>query len=175
MMPRAVKLTMTAIMLWLFYLAGTARCLPRRESPCNENVQLPGSVQAAIKTETGIRVSCRLKPVLIQGDFDGDGRPDYAVLVINEESRKRGFLIVFGNGARALAGAGRPIMYGAIASPDLNFDHWELFDKSRPVQSAENQEILKLRGDGLLVSYHESGSGIFYWDGKRLRWYQQGD
>jgi len=120
-------------------------------------------------------VSCRLKPELINGDFDGDGRPDYAILVTQKKSNKRGFLIVFGNGTKALAGAGSPIMYGAIASSDLNFDQWELFDKSRPVESAQNQNILKLRGDALLVSYHESASGIFYWDGKRLRWYQQGD
>lgn len=64
---------------------------------------------------------------------------------------------------------------GAAAFPDLNFDQWELYSKGRPVESAEHQEHLKLHGDALLVSYHESASGLFYWDGKQIRWYQQGD
>jgi hypothetical protein len=67
------------------------------------------------------------------------------------------------------------VQYGAAVSADLNFDQWELFSKTRPVESAEDQAALKLHGDALLVSYHEDASGLFYWDGKRMRWYQQGD
>ena len=46
------------------------------------------------------------KPV-IEGDFNGDGRLGYAVLVRQQAFQKRGFLIVFGNGRRVTTAAGR--------------------------------------------------------------------
>ena len=147
----------------------------RSEPKCDETIGLPKAVLAALKHTPDVVLSCRLKPFVIQGDFDGDGHPDYAVLVTQRTSRKRGFLIVFGKGRTVAAGAGHLVKYGAAASLDLNFDQWELYGKDRPVESAEDQESLKLHGDALLVSYHESVSGLFYWDGKRIRWYQQGD
>jgi len=51
-----------------------------------------------------------------------------------------------------------------------------LYAKDRPVEgSAGETKPVKLHGDAILVSYHESASGLFYWDGKQVRWYQQGD
>jgi hypothetical protein len=67
------------------------------------------------------------------------------------------------------------VKYGPAAASDLNFDQWELYRKSRPVESTERQKPLKLKGDALLVRYHEGASGLYYWDGKRVHWYQQGD
>jgi hypothetical protein len=145
------------------------------EQKCEEKMELPDQVQAALKHTPDVALSCRLKPSILQGDFDGDGRPDYAVVVTQQKSRKRGFLIVFGNGRIVVAGAGSLVKYGTTASPDLNFDQWELYSKARSVESAEHQKPLKLLGDALLVSHNESASGLFYWDGKRVRWYQQGD
>jgi hypothetical protein len=142
---------------------------------CDEKIQLPNAALAALKKAPDVAVSCRLKPSLIEGDFDGDGKPDYAVLVTQREQNNRGFLIAFGNGQRVVAGAGRAVKYGPAAASDLNFDQWELYRKSRPVESTERQEPLKLKGDALLVRYHEGASGLYYWDGKRVHWYQQGD
>jgi hypothetical protein len=145
------------------------------EPKCDEKMQLPNAVLDALKKAPDVAVSCRLKPSLIEGDFDGDGKPDYAVVVTQREQNNRGFLIAFGNGQRMVAGAGRAVKYGPAAASDLNFDQWELYHKGRPVESAERQKPLKLKGDALLVSYHEGASGLYYWDGKRVRWYQQGD
>ncbi|HWX56357.1 MAG TPA: hypothetical protein VN176_17340 [Verrucomicrobiae bacterium] len=142
---------------------------------CDEKIELPYAVRAALKRAPDLTVSCRLSPPVIQGDFGGNGSVGYAVLVTQKTSQRRGFLISFGGGRSVVAGAGRPVQYGAAAFPDLNFDHWELYSKSRPVESDDRQEPLKLHGDALLVSYHEDASGLFYWDGKRVRWYQQGD
>lgn len=112
---------------------------------------------------------------MIRGDFDGDGRPDYAVLVTQQSSRERGFLLVFADGRTVVAGAGRLVEYGAARYRDLNFDQWELHPRSQPVESAGDQKPLKLHVDALLVSCRESASGLFYWHGGRVRWYQQGD
>ena len=144
------------------------------ETKC-EGLKLPQAAETALKRFPDLAVSCRLNPTVIAGDFDGDGHSDYAVLVMQKSSQKRGILIAFAGGWTVVAGAGRPVKYGAIAYSDLNFDQWELHSKSQPVESAEDQKPLKLHGDALLVSYHESASGLFYWDGKGIRWYQQGD
>jgi hypothetical protein len=138
-------------------------------------MELPDTIRAALKQKPDVAISCRFKPPIIQGDFDGDGRPDFAVLVVELTSQRRGFLIVFGRGGMVIAGAGRLVRYGAATFSDLNFNQWELYNRARPVESAEDQAPLKLHGDALLVSYHENASGLFYWDGKRMRWYQQGD
>jgi len=145
------------------------------EAKCDKKTELPEPVQNALKQAPDVFLSCRLKLPVIQGDFDGDNHPDYAVLVAGKMSRSRGFLIAFGNGRTAVAGAGRLVQYGAAPSRDLNFDQWELYKKDSPVESSKHQAPLKLHGDALLVSYHEGASGLFYWNGKRIRWYQQGD
>ena len=155
--------------------SGMAVCQAVPEPKCGKKIDLPVRVQAALKQTPDVALSCRLKPPVLQGDFDGDGHPGYAVLITQRTSHKRGFLIVFGNSRILVAGAGRSVKYGGAASSDLNFDQWELYSKARPVESAEYQKPLKLLSDALLVSYHENASGLFYWDGARIRWYQQGD
>jgi hypothetical protein len=146
---------------------------PLLEANCKDQMQLPTVVLKALQQKTDIALSCRLKPSLITGDFDGDGRPDYAVLVIQSSTKKRGFLIAFGGGTVTVVGAGRSVQYGSDSASDLNFDHWELYKTS----SAEPGEKppLKVRCNAVFVSYEEAASGIFYWDGKRIRWFQQGD
>jgi len=66
-------------------------------------------------------------------------------------------------------------MYGSARAADLNFDEWELHHKQDVVESGENQKPLRLHADALLVSYHETASGLFYWHSKSVRWCQQGD
>lgn len=143
--------------------------------PKCEKDNLPQTVKVALNRFPDLRVSCRIKPSFIRGDFEGEGRDDYAVLVDEKQGRKRFFLIIFAGGRSVVAGAGTPVMYGASRNFDLNFDEWELHRKQEPIESGENQESLTLHVDALLVSYRESASGLFYWDGKSIHWYQQGD
>jgi len=145
------------------------------ESTCGA-VELPPAVRRAVERLPKLKLSCRINPPLIDADLDGDGARDFALLVVDKVSHERGFLLIFGTGKSVLAGAGHAIKYGATQSLDLNFDQWELYPKSRPVEAGVGEHrSLKLRGDALLVSYHETASGLFYWDGKAVRWYQQGD
>ena len=155
--------------------AGLAAATLLDPEPTCQGIELPQAAKTALKRLPDLTLSCRLNPSVIKGDFDGDGRLDYAVLVTQKSSKKRGFLIAFASGRSVVAGAGTLVSYGTTAYADLNFDHWELHRKSQPVESAEDQEPLSLHADALLVSYHETASGLFYWDGKKIRWYQQGD
>jgi hypothetical protein len=169
------NLTVLVNVMLILSCGAMARKARTSEPICDEKTPLPAAVLAALKQTPDVAISCRLKPSLIEGDFDGDGKLDYAVIVTQREHYNRGFLIAFGNGRSMVSGAGRAVKYGAAAARDLNFDQWELYRKSRPVESEKHQEPMKLQGDALMVSYHESASGLFYWDGKRFRWYQQGD
>jgi hypothetical protein len=162
--------------LTLCFSSSMAACQTNSaEQRCNKKIELPDKIRSALKRAPDLTVSCRLNPPVIRGNFGGNEHVDYAILVRQKTSHKRGFIIVFDSGQNVIVGAGRPVQYGAAAFSDLNFDHWELHKKTRTVESAEQQGPLKLHGDALLASYHETASGLFYWDGKRMRWYQQGD
>jgi hypothetical protein len=129
----------------------------------------------AIERVNGIVLDCRLPTCVLKGDFAGQGKTDYAVLVAQKKTKARGILLVLANGQSALLGAGNAVQYGAASYKDLNFDEWEVYPKDKVIESGENQPILKLSRDSLLVSYHESASGLFYWLHGRAHWYQQGD
>lgn len=118
----------------------------RTESNCAQ-LTLPQTVEAAIARFPDLLVSCRLKPTVIRGDFDGDGHDDYALLVVEKHSRKRGFLIVFAGGRNVVAGAGRAVTHGGARYADLNFDDWELHRKQDSVESGDEQKPLTLHAE----------------------------
>jgi hypothetical protein len=136
---------------------------------------IPASVSKAIERVGGIVLDCRLANCVLKGDFGGESKADFAVLVAQKATKARGILLVFSNGRTALLGAGKPVEYGAEPSTDLNFDEWTVYSKHDVIESAEDQPGLKLYRDSLLVSYHESASGLFYWLHGKAHWYQQGD
>ncbi len=137
--------------------------------------KIPTTVSKAIEHVGGIVLDCRLSNCFLKGDFGGMGKADYAVLVAQKSTKARGILLVFASGGTALLGAGKPVEYGAESSTDLNFDEWSVYSKHKVIESGEDQPILKLYCDSLLVSYHESASGLFYWLHGKAHWYQQGD
>src|SRR6185312_711523 len=83
-----IPLKLILLVVWLSVMMAGKTTEPQ----CKETLQLPETVKAALKRMPDIVVSCRLKSAVIQGDFDGDGKVDYAVLVTKRASQKRGFL-----------------------------------------------------------------------------------
>jgi hypothetical protein len=138
-------------------------------------IEIPSMIRATLDKFPDLVPDCRMLPSVLVADFDGDGRKDYAVLVANHHSKQRGLIVVFGSGRTVVAGAGHLVPYGPGRYADLNFDAWEVYPKGRRVEHSNDQKSLTLRGDALLVSYHEGASGLFYWTGKQFGWYQQGD
>jgi hypothetical protein len=119
-------------------------------------------------------LSVRINPFLLQGDFDGDGQLDVAVLVVHRGSRASGIAVLH-------AGAKQPILVGAGHSigdggDDFSWmDAWSVVSKASVAQRDDGVVPLKLRGDALFVEKLESASAIVYWDGEAYQWYQQGD
>jgi hypothetical protein len=118
------------------------------------------------------RVSGRINPFYLRGDFRGDGKIDVAILLTAIATGEKG-VVVCGTGFA------KSILLGAGSSfhqmKDLGFDAWHVHPKGPVRQGAEAGAPPVLRGEALLLEWSESASGLVYWDGKTFRWYQQGD
>jgi hypothetical protein len=116
-------------------------------------------------------ISFQVKPFYLSGDFNGDGKPDVAVLVKQRSTEKFGIAIIHGATDKiTILGAGTAIGNGG---DDFQWmDSWEIYSKDR-VSSETNTP--KLRGDALLVSKSEAASALIYWNGRRYVWSQEGD
>ena len=120
--------------------------------------------------------SFRINPFYLRGDFDGDGIADYAMLVVDIKTQKRGIAVWLSSRREVvILGAGSPVRYGDQREDDLDFDVWRvtgtnLFDKSSSIETPPS-----FHGDAILVEKSESASGIFYWKSGHFVWLQQGD
>jgi hypothetical protein len=147
-------------------------------SPAPEAIRdVPDSVKKALtKGSTGKEydLSFRMNPSYLEGDFNGDGKMDVAVLVKERTTGKSGIAIVHGTtGKITILGAGI-----AIGNGGDNFewmDSWQVYSKARAAHVANETSVPRLRGDALLVEKSEAASALIYWNGKRYLWSQQGD
>jgi hypothetical protein len=120
-----------------------------------------------------------LNPFYLRGDFDGDGTPDYALLVIHLSDGKKGIVIWLStrpNSGPTIFGAGTKSRTGGGDYDDWGFfDAWQVYGKRTVIQGVGEGKPPKLTGEAILIERSEAASGLLYWDGKQFRWYQQGD
>ena len=119
-------------------------------------------------------LSFRVNPSYLEGDFDGDGKMDVAVLVKERSTGKLGIAIVHGTTDKVtILGAGIGIGNGG---DDFEWmDSWQGYSKTRAAHASGETSVPRLRGDALLVEKSEAASALIYWNGKRYVWSQQGD
>jgi hypothetical protein len=119
-------------------------------------------------------LSFHMNPSYLEGDFNGDGKMDAAVLVKERSTGKLGIAIVHGTtGKVTILGAGIGIGNGG---DDFEWmDSWRVYAKTRAAHAAGETGVPQLRGDALLVEKSEAASALIYWNGKRYVWSQQGD
>ncbi len=134
-----------------------------------DEYNVPDLVRICVEAvkERDFELSSRMNPFYLRGDFDGDHKADYAVLIVQKKTRKGGILVCFGGGRHepARLGAGTPVaLEGGQESDDLTvFDAWNVEEPDRDY-----------RKDRIHLIAKEAGSGLFYWDGRRFRWRQLG-
>lgn len=118
--------------------------------------------------------STRVNPFYIQGDFNGDGKLDCAILVKQKSSGKLGIAIVHaGTNNIKVLGAGRDFGNGG---DDFSWmDAWYAYSKGAVSLGVGEGPAPKLKGDALMLIKTESASSLVYWVGTQYRWYQQGD
>ena len=109
------------------------------------------------------------EPCVLRGDFDGDGRPDAAVLVAEAaEPRRKGIALLTSDAERALLGAGNAVGNGG--------DDFAWMDAWRVSKKAETTRMLgRAAGDGLVVERAESAGGLIGIVAGRPQWAQWSD
>lgn len=118
--------------------------------------------------------SAHINPFYVQGDFNGDGKLDTAILIKQKATGKLGFAIVHGGSTNVFVfGAGRSFGNGGDNFSWL--DAWYSYARGKVGQGAEESVPPKLAGDAIMVIKTESASAVVYWAGTQYRWYQQGD
>jgi hypothetical protein len=108
-------------------------------------------------------------PYFVRGDFDGDGKNDYAITVESRTIKRDGLLVCFGDKKK------QPVLLGL--DPETPPPFWRLLDWD--VQTLEqikekkdskgNRLKIKPAGESI-VMYWEDAVGIIYWDGKQFQW-----
>ena len=145
-----------------------------------EQENIPQDVVQAVGTghfaETYV-LNGKMNPFYLRGDFDGDGKPDYALWIKAKAGGATGIAIWLSSRRKfIILGAGIPFRFAG--STESNFEDlnvWEVYGK-RPVErGVEDGPPPNLIGEAILVGKSESGSGLIYWTGKAFRCYQQGD
>jgi len=162
----------------LALLLGTRACLLCGQNINREN--FPEDVEMQFTTgpfANAYSISDRLNPFYLRGDFDGDGKPDYAVLVVSKKDRLNGIAIWLSGKAKIFVlGAGQPFKLGAEVTSDFTvLDTWQVYGKKPVEQGVGAGPPPKLIGEAILAGKRESASGLIYWNGNRFAWYQQGD
>jgi len=115
-----------------------------------------------------------MNPFFVSGDFDGDGKTDVAVWVMNKRTKELGVIILHrGSRAMFVLGAGNR---GERGSDWRNRDQWTLYPKAPLARSShEPPPPPRLKGDALWFSKSESLSYFVYWDGQGYKYYQETD
>ncbi len=114
-------------------------------------------------------------PFYLRGDFNGDGNQDYAISVVNRSNGKRGVAVFFSHTNYEIIAAGMPLLEDGRHDDLWYIDAWSVYSKREVELGVGETEEITLTAEAILAIKTESSSGIIYWDGKKFRWYQQGD
>lgn len=148
---------------------------------------LPDAVDTQFKSARifeKYKLSERLNPFYLRGDFDGDGKPDYAVLAVEKSSGKTALVVCLSTvkAVRILGPGGVKVRVGTAKDgydlPDFDWmDAWQVRPKERLATSELNDSstVGSMSGEAMMVEKTEAASAYIYWDGSKFRWYQLSD
>ena len=141
---------------------------------------IPDEILMAVEGKrfaSSYNVDGTMNPFYLRGDFDGDGKPDYAIWVKSKADSKTGIAIWLSSKRDfVVLGAGVPFKAAASVETNLNFlNTWQVYGKRTVERGVDSGTPPHLQGEAILVGKTESASGLIYWDGTHFKWYQQGD
>jgi len=126
-----------------------------------------------------------LKPTFFVADFDGDGKPDVAMLANERRTKKKGVLIIQQEGQKYFVfGAGKKFGNGLdnykwaggwkIYTDKIAYE--TLFDKDGAMSGSKK---IVLKRPAIFIYDLEDGEpnsgGIIYWTDKKYIWIHQGE
>jgi hypothetical protein len=164
-----------ALGIFVIALFSFADCLVARDAVEDQNV--PRWVADTFRSrglDKELVFATAINLFYLRGDFDGDGKFDVAVLVVQKSSKKLGIAIFHrGTGTVAVLGAGRQFGHGGDDFRWMNV--WTVYEKQAVSQGVGEGKPPNIKGEAILVEKSESASALIYWTGKSYVWYQQGD
>ena len=119
-----------------------------------------------------IELAAAVNPFYQRGDFDGDGKPDLAILVREKSTGKIGILVLHRVGKPVLLGAGRA--FGNGGDDFAWLDQWSVDDSAANPRRGDDASI-RHRADALWVGKEGSASALIAYRNGKYVWRQQGD
>jgi hypothetical protein len=143
------------------------------------DVNLPQGVLKRFESEKFLKsydLYDKVNPFYLRGDFDGDGVPDYAILVTSRSTKQVGIAIAR-SGAKKIEvlGAGGVNLQDGSVKDFAWMDVWVVERKHKLEANDLDKPIGAMVGEGITVEKSESASALIYWDGKQYRWFQTSD
>jgi hypothetical protein len=124
--------------------------------------------------DTLLEFSFHLNPFYLRGDFDGDGKVDYAILIKHKKNGKHGIAICYSSKKQVfIIGAGNK--FGNGNDDFIWIDIWSVSPKLLDYKSHWENNALNMIAEGIEVGKSESSAAMIYWDGKEFKWYQISD
>jgi len=144
-----------------------------RDIASNQDTGVPDSIwriASSVGLDSVYAISLQLQyPPYLDGDFDGDGVSDAAVLIEHRATGKVGIAVVH-SGTRRVTILGAS---GAAAGPDdLSWiDRWDVFRKGSTLHlTIRDRPSARLVADALWVGAGDSVSAFYVWTGSRYDW-----
>ncbi len=148
-----------------------------RDIASNQDAGVPDSmwrIASSVGLDSVYAISVRMQyPPYLDGDFDGDGVGDAAVLVEHRASGKMGILILRGGPRQVyVLAAGN-----ATTGPDdLSWiDQWDVWRKRATMHlTIHDRPSTQLIADALWVGRRDSASAFYVWTGGGYNWESHG-
>jgi hypothetical protein len=137
----------------------------------------PEKVMTCLKNPkaVGLTVLTDINPYYLRGDFDGDGKVDYALQVRSKKSSINGLLICAGNGSLFLLGSGiGGSLFTDVEDDNFTSSNWSVYTKEDVAALASTpvnvpHPIPAVKGESIEMLF-EAEIDLIYWDGKKFRW-----
>jgi len=153
----------------------------------SQTATYPSWLKARMKKkglDTQYELSSFLKPAYLQDDFNGDGSPDIAVLVVEKITGKKGILLIQKKPTAACHVFGAGNSFGKGSDDFAWADTWSVY-KEKSVYATQfdkksgdvkgGKQVQLSRHGIYIVSREDASGGLIYWSGKKYSWIHQGD
>jgi len=167
--------TSTALFLVLALTCPTLRAGDESDTALSHPEQIKRCLK--LPEASAVEVDTRTNPYCLRGDFDGDGKVDYAIAVHGRRTRRNGVLVCAGNGKAFALGADQPLKPPFSDMPGDNFfaPNWEVYSIAETSALRQWNGVnaavppRKILGESIAMIW-EDGISIIYWDGRAFKW-----